>query len=307
MYMKKYWRATACLILCAALAVCLTAAGTIRQATAEALSLCARSVVPATFPFLVISSWLVKLGFGELAAPWLAGLTEPLFRVPGVGSSALLLGMTAGYPIGAGTAAELYRDGSLSRDEAERLLTFCNTGNPAFFISVLGSKLFGSIRVGLYLWLIHLFSALLTGLLLRGSDRHLQRSVPLHTQPFRAVSLAGSFVAAVRSALTTQVTVCAFVTFFYVAARPLAAAGGLTGAVLVGLTELYSLVPLLSADRGSFILASVMTAWGGLSVLCQTAAVLEESALPLTPCLRGKLVQSLLSGLLAALLSNYVL
>ena len=307
MCMKKRWRATACFFLCSALAICLAEAGAVRQAAADALSLCARSVVPATFPFLVVSAWLVKLGFGELAAPWLAGLMEPLFRVSGAGSSALLLGMTAGYPIGAGAAAELYREGSLSRSEAERLLTFCNTGNPVFFISVLGSGVFGSVRTGLYLWLIHLLSALLTGLLLRGRGGSGRLRQSLRTQPFRAVSLAGSFVAAVRSALTTQVNVCAFVTFFYVAARPLAAAGGPFSTVLVGLTELYSLVPLLAADRFSFVLASVMTAWGGLSVLCQTAAVLEDSGLPLAPCLRGKLVQSLLSGALAALLCGRVI
>ena len=300
--MKKRWRAAACLILCASMAACLAEAGAVRDAAAEALSLCVRSVVPATFPFLVVSAWLVRLGVGELTAPWLAGLMEPLFRVPGAGSSALLLGMTAGYPIGAASAAELYREGSLSRSEAERLLTFCNTGNPVFFISVLGSGVFGSVRTGLYLWLIHLLSALLTGLFLRGSETSAERQHPPAAAPIRAVSLAGSFVAAVRSALTTQVTVCAYVTFFYVAVRPLASLGGRIGAVLVGSTELYSLVPLLTADGFGFVLASVMAAWGGLSVLCQTAAVLEESGLPLTPCLRGKLLQSLLSGILAVLL-----
>ena len=300
--MKKRWRAAACLILCAAMAVCLAEAGAVRDAAAEALSLCVRSVVPATFPFLVVSAWLVRLGFGELTAPWLAGLMEPLFRVPGAGSSALLLGMPAGYPIGAASAAELYREGSLSRSEAERLLTFCNTGNPVFFISVLGSGVFGSVRTGLYLWLIHLLSALLTGLFLRGSGTSAERQYPPTAAPIRAVSLASSFVAAVRSALTTQVTVCAYVTFFYVAVRPLASLDGRIGAVLVGSTELYSLVPLLTADGFGFVLASVMAAWGGLSVLCQTAAVLEESGLPLTPCLRGKLLQSLLSGILAVLL-----
>ena len=289
------------------MAVCLAEAGAVRDAAAEALSLCVRSVVPATFPFLVVSAWLVRLGFGELTAPWLAGLMEPLFRVPGAGSSALLLGMTAGYPIGAASAAELYREGSLSRSEAERLLTFCNTGNPVFFISVLGSGVFGSVRTGLYLWLIHLLSALLTGLFLRGSETSAERQHPPASAPIRAVSLAGSFVAAVRSALTTQVTVCAYVTFFYVAARPLAAAGGLAGAALVGLTELYSFVPLLTTDCFGFILASVMTARGGLSVLCQTAAVLEDSGLPLRPCLAGKALHGALSAPLAAVLAGYVL
>ncbi|MFR0770562.1 MAG: hypothetical protein ACLSHO_14075 [Dysosmobacter sp.] len=76
-----------------------------------------------------------------------------------------------GYPIGARTAAELYASGDLTRQEAERLLTFCNNSNPVFLISVLGVGVFGSVRAGLWLWLIHVCAALLTGLLFRGLGR----------------------------------------------------------------------------------------------------------------------------------------
>ena len=91
----------------------------------------------------------------------MAGLTAPLFRLPGCAGSALLLGLVGGYPIGARTAAELYTSGALTRQEAERLLTFCNNSNPVFLVSVLGSGVFGSVRTGLWLWLIHVCSALL--------------------------------------------------------------------------------------------------------------------------------------------------
>ena len=120
--MKTRWRMIASLLLCGVLVWFLADAGQVRQDVSAALALCARSVIPALFPFLVVSTLLLRLGFGELAAPWLAGLIEPLFRVDGVGSSALLLGLVGGYPIGPRTTAELYRQGALRRDEAERLL-----------------------------------------------------------------------------------------------------------------------------------------------------------------------------------------
>ena len=120
--MRMRWRAAACLALSGVLVLFLAEAGFVRAAAAEALSLCAGSVIPALFPFLVVSSLLLSLGLGELLSPMLAGLMEPLFRVDGVGSSALLLGLVGGYPIGAKTAADLYRGGRLSRPEAERLL-----------------------------------------------------------------------------------------------------------------------------------------------------------------------------------------
>ena len=304
--MRMRWRAAAYLALGGVLVLFLAEAGFVRAAAAEALSLCARSVIPALFPFLVVSSLLLSLGLGELLSPMLAGLMEPLFRVDGVGSSALLLGLVGGYPIGAKTAADLYRGGRLSRPEAERLLAFCNNSNPVFLISVLGEGVFGSVRAGVWLWLIHLLSALLTGLLFRNHGGPARRQAG-GTAAFQAVSLPAAFVAAVRESLSGMLSVCAFVTFFYVLARPLASLGGWLGPVLVGLTELFSLTPLLRPDRFGFILASAMAGWGGLSVLCQTAAVLEGSGLRLQSCAAGKAVQGLLAGLLAALLAGYAL
>lgn len=306
MYMRIRWRAAACLILCGVLAWFLLEAGAIRSAAGEALSLCARSVVPALFPFLVVSSLLLKLGFGELAAPWLAGLMEPLFRVPGCGSAAWLLGLIGGYPIGAKTAADLYREGLVSQEEGERLLAFCNNANPVFLISVLGVGVFGSVRTGVWLWLIHVLSSLLTGLRLRGNKKSIGRQRPSSRITFQSISFPAAFVSAVRESLSGMLSVCAFVTFFYVLARPMAALGGRLGPLLVGLTELFSLTPLLTADRFGFALASAAAGWGGLSVLCQTAAVLEDSGLRLRSVLVGKAVQGLLSALLAALLAGYV-
>ena len=297
----------ACLVLCAVLTWFLADAGAVRQGVSEALALCAGTVVPALFPFMAASSLLVSLGFGELAAPWLAGLMEPLFRVPGAGSAALLLGLVGGYPIGARTAADLYRQGLVTRQEAERLLAFCNNSNPVFLISVLGAGVFGSVRTGVWLWLIHVLSALLTGLVFRGSGSSSARQDPARRPPFRAVRLAPALVEAVRSSVTGILSVCGFVVFFYVLVRPLAALGGPLGAVLTGLTELFSLTPLLTPDRLGFLLAAGAAGWGGLSVLCQTLAVLEGSGLSPRSCLLGKAVQGLISLALAAALAGHVL
>lgn len=303
--MKRYRNTLLCLFLCGILIWFLADAEHIRASTAEALSLCARSVIPSLFPFLVVSSLLISLGFGEWISPYLAGLMTPLFRLPGLASSALLLGLVGGYPIGAQTAASLYQNKLLTREEAERLLAFCNNSNPVFLISVLGVGIFGSVRTGVWLWLIHVASALLVGLLFRGgSSNSTQRRPPGAAAP-RSVSFSSAFVSAVRGAATGMLSVCAFVTLFYVLAVPLARWKG--GPLLVGLLELFSLTPLLTPDRFGFLLASGCVGWGGVSVLCQTAAVLERSGLSLRPCILGKLVQGLLSALLAAALSAYIL
>ena len=232
---------------------------------------------------------------------------EEMEALAGAGSAALVLGLVGGYPIGAKTAADLYRENLVSREEAERLLAFCNNSNPVFLISVLGVGVFGSVRAGVWLWLIHVLSALLTGLVFRGSGKSASRQELTRHPPFQAVSFAEAFTGAVRSSLAGILSVCAFVVFFYVLAQPLTAMGGRLGAVLVAALELFSLTPLLTADAFGFLLAAAAAGWGGLSVLCQTLAVLEGSGLRLRNCFLGKVVQSAFSLLLAALLVGYVL
>ena len=173
---------------------------------------------------------------------------------------------------------------------------------------MLGLGVFGSVRVGIWLWLIHLLSALLTGLCFRhyqtgpAGPRNVTRSSPFHT-----VSFSSALVESVRSACSGMLSVCAFVLFFYVLARPLSSLPFPLGPALVGATELFSLPPLLTADRFGFVLSAAASGWGGLSVLCQTAAVLEGSGLSPRPCVLGKAVQGLFSLGLALLLSSYVL
>ena len=268
----------------------------VKAAAGEALALCAGTVIPALFPFLAVSGLAMALGLGEWLSPALRGLMGPLYRLPGTAAAPLVLGLLGGYPIGARTAAELYREGALTRDEAERLLTFCNNANPAFFLSVLGAGVFGSVRIGVWLWLIHVASALLTGLVFRGRDVPARRAPP---QRRDAPSFTAAVVSSVTAAAGGMVSICALVVLVYVRAGPFRALGGPLGAALTGALELFSLTPLLPPSRGGFLLASICAGWGGACVLCQTAAAVDGTGRSVGRGAAGKAVQALFSAVLA--------
>ena len=80
--------------------------------------------------------------FASLLSP----LMRPLFSLSGAGASALALGLCGGYPVGARTAAALVENGSLPREEGERLLAFCNNAGPGFLLGVCGAGVFSSAR-----------------------------------------------------------------------------------------------------------------------------------------------------------------
>lgn len=273
-------------------------------AAGEGLALCAGSVIPALFPFLAVSSMLMSMGLGEFLAAPLSGLMA-LYGLPGEAAAAPVLGLIGGYPIGARTAAQLYRDGTLTREEAEHLLAFCSNANPAFLITVLGVGCFGSLRAGVWLWIIHIAAALTAGLLVGrckpGAAARARRPV------FRTARFADAFTGGVQSALRGTLNVCAFVVFFRVISLPLRRIGGTAGALLAGAAELFSAAGMLPQGRTGFVLAAGLAGWGGLSVLCQTAALLSDSGLSLRHHLHGKLLQGSLSAGLAAVLAGYVM
>ena len=88
MRMKRRIRTDVCLILCGILVWLLADARQLRLEAAKALTLCAGTVIPALFPFMVITGLLVRLGFGQWLAPDMAGLMASLFRLPGCAGSA---------------------------------------------------------------------------------------------------------------------------------------------------------------------------------------------------------------------------
>ncbi|MGM9618465.1 MAG: nucleoside recognition domain-containing protein [Oscillospiraceae bacterium] len=264
---------------------------------AEGTALCFGSVLPSLFPFFVLSSLLLSLGVSETLGRLLSPLMTALFGLSGSGAGAFALGLIGGYPSGARAVSELYENHLCSREEAERLLGFCNNCGPAFLLSFVGAERFGSAAVGLQLYLIHVLAALLTGLLLR--PRKSCAPSAFHALPRKRLPFSAAFVDAVQSGFSAFLSVCGFVLLFSVLLRPVKLLGG--GPLLLGLIELFSGASALPATAAGFVLAAFLTGWGGLSVHAQSMAFFVPAGLSGRWYFPGKALQAVLSAALAAL------
>ena len=272
------------------------------EAAREALSLCAQTLIPTLFPFFVLSSLAVSCGEAVVSS-LLRPLMRPLFSLSGSAGGALALGLLGGYPVGARTAGELYREGALSRREAERLLAFCNNSGPGFILGFCGAGIFQNSRAGIYLYLVHTAAALLTGLFLRRgrAETETKRLVKKPQSFFLA------FPAAVTSSFAAMLNVCAFVVLFMVLLRllsllpPLAALGVLPRSCLFGFLELTNGIAALPPTKAGFVACAAILGWGGMSVHAQALAVLEGTGLSTRQYFLGKALHALLSIPLALL------
>ena len=260
------------------------------QAVRDALALCVQSVIPALFPFFVVSSLFIDLGCAAVLGRSLAPIMRRLFGVSGAGGTAFLLGIIGGYPVGGRTAGELYRSGQCEREECERLLAFCNNAGPSFILGIAGLGCFGSVRVGAWLYLIHVGAAVMVGLLFRSTSRQMGRPEKTETPRW-----ADALIEAVRGGAMSMVNICAFVVFFLVILRLFSRFTGIQHGAILGIVEMTNGILRLANDRRGFIWAAGLLGWGGLSVHCQTAAVLSGSGLSLKRYFIGKALQAAIS------------
>ena len=122
---------------------------------ADGIELCVRTVIPALFPFFVLSSALLH---GAVPFHVLEKAAVSVYGLPRGTGSLVLPCFLGGYPVGAQSVHQMYTEGLLAKSEAERLLAFCNNAGPAFVFGVIG-QMFPKVWMPWAMWGIHLTGA----------------------------------------------------------------------------------------------------------------------------------------------------
>ena len=267
------------------------------NAVQNGLQLCFCTVIPSLFPFFVVVSLLLQLGLADYLQGICAPVMRPLFRMRGICVLPLLAGLLGGYPSGAKTAAELYHQGQISRQEAEMLLGFCDNCGPAFILGYVGAGVLRNQRAGVWLFGIHILSALLTGAVLCRVQKDRGPGMLRNNLPVKPVTFPQALTGSVSGALTSTLNICAFVVLFRVLAALLPAQ--IPGAALGGL-EMVTGIAALEPGQAGFIAAAAIVGWGGVSVHCQAMSVTAPEGLSFRWHWAGKAMQAGFSALLAA-------
>ena len=267
------------------------------------LDICAKTVVPSLFPFMVLSELLVSGNATSLIAPLLSRAARALFGISGEGAAAMAMGLFCGFPIGAKSAVSLYKQGRIDRSELTRLLTFSNNPSSAFLISAVGTSMFNSRSLGILLFAVSTLSALTVGIV----GKYVKVKSPDKSELF--IKLSGKdksgvekFTSAITSSAISIVYVCAFVVFFSTLVGVLehslsaSALPNSAAALLFGFFELTggmwqaSQIP----EYGIFIAAAI-AGWSGLSVHFQIMSICSGCGVSFKPYILAKLSTGLLN------------
>ncbi len=258
----------------AAFVICLFESDTLARGCRRYLLLCGERVVPSLFVFSVLGALIAANGvIGKICR-----------RAPGFGTElgVLLLGLCGGVPLGAITAVELYKNGGLSKGQAEYLCTFSCTPSLSFIIGYTGSVL-GSSALGIKLGGLTVLSAVVTmlvfkPLMLKKKERRLTPAVTANKK---------SFSKTISDSVTGIAVLCGCVIFFGSIAELLPPGLG-------GLLELTAgIANCKTAASAAFLLG-----FTGVSIICQVATVCKNE-LSVLPCVAAKIFQGTFMGIFA--------
>ncbi len=299
---KRQWRTLGILLLFAVVALLLLLfPRAVAGGISRGLSICSSVLIPALFPFLVLSGTIVRSGMTQGIGNRLEPVTRFLFGLPGCCATGILIAFLGGYPAGASAIGDLVRCGQLEKEDAKRMLRFCVNGGPAFLVSAVGAGLMNSAAFGWLLLAAHWGSSLLMGIL--GAKR--KESLRTVCSTTHKTSLSVAFVEAVTGACGTMLTMCGFVVVF----ATLLALGDVLIQNPVITTAFACLLEVncgcLAAvewpSLAPFLLGCTV-GFGGLCVHCQAAAQLHGTGVMSSSFFLSRTAHALLTGLFTVLL-----
>ena len=275
-------------------------------AAANGLILWYENILPALLPFTIFSNILIQSGYLDDMIRAASPLLSRMFFQHPQAAYPIISGFLFGFPIGSKTTADLMREGKLTIQEANILCAMCNNISPVFVGSYL---LISSLEIYHMTWITYAIldlPPLISGLFLRSRQKACcgkKKSASRSNLNFQIID------AGIMNGFETLLKLGGYIMLFSLMAQMCVRVAGKNELLLMcltGFTEITNGIHVI-AQSISYPLAFKypmiigFTAFGGLSGFAQTASMVKETGISMRFYLAFRLVQTIISTLLAFL------
>lgn len=262
---------------------------TASAAVIRGMQLFVTKLIPVLFPYMVLSRFFVTYQ-----------LLAPLGSLTGLGKengTVFFLGQLCGYPMGAKMTREMVQQGRLDPGAAAMLCAFSSGASPAFLLHSVGGDLWHSTGYGVFLLVAQLTIGWLGTRLWQRRD-HTGLSIqppPQATPPFARI-FCDAVVDSTQQTLFIGGYIVSFTLLVAIAAPLLPEKLSPLFAAILEFSTGTRLAAGMGGLAGLFC-TGFAVGFGGLSVLAQTACLLEDTGVSLRPYVLWKLSCGVLMGL----------
>lgn len=275
-----------------------------------------KSILPTTFPFIVICNLLIYYDGISLYSKFLSPLICKPLGLSKNCSFPIVASILCGYPLGAKYCVDLYSMGYLDKDEYERLLNIASNVGPLFLIGSVGGTLLNNISLGYILLLGSYLSIIFIGFITKKKRNHIKSSSPEYSK-YETINFGTSIKNAIQNGINTTLSIGGFIiifsviisliknnTYFYCSFEKLETIFKLPIGTLYSLflgsiemTNGCSIVSILSLPLAiKLSIISFLCSFSGLAVIAQVSSFVSETKINYNKYVFFKLIQGIFSS-----------
>lgn len=268
----------------------------------KGISLWLSDVLPAMLPFFICVNFLNSIGV-------IRYLPRSIFP--------FVMSVLSGYPMGAKIVGDMFRSGSIDKQEAKRLLSFCSTSGPVFIIGAVGVGMLGSHEAGIIAAVAHYLGAVCNGVIFSMIYPRKIRTGEMENTVISG-NLVENFTDSIFYAFRSLSIILAYIVMFMFLTDMQEQAGifdlvtsGIGSSLMRGLFEMTVGCSFLEAAslplKYRCMLAAVIISWGGLSIIGQSVSMLAGTKISVFYLILIKITHSFFAGIIALFIGGLVL
>jgi len=280
------------------------------HAAGNGLILWFEQVLPSLLPFAILSNIIIASDILPSLVKNIIPLIQKLIPVSTSGAFVLLSGFLFGFPMGSKNCARLLLDGKMEQSEAEVLFIITNNMSPVFIQNyILGQQLRMPQYFGWSILILYLPPLLLGRTLLRQSKNNKN----IHKKSASRSKINFQIVdAGIMNGFETLTKIGGYIMIFSILASCflLLPIPYYIKTCCIGVVELTNGIHFLSTTvlnpESKYVLAMIFTAFGGLSGIAQTSAMIKDTGLSIKKYVFWKLILCIITGILSFLIIQAV-
>lgn len=260
------------------------------------------TLVPSMFPMIILSDILISYNSFSIMPKFITDLISKIFNISKNATTIFMLSLISGFPTNAITINKAINNNTISIDEGNHLLLFCNFANPLFILETVGSFYLKNNTFAIIILISHVLSNIVIGFIFRKKNNPKNNYIPMTSKSQKFGDVLSNSIS---KSVNTLLFIAGTVTLFLILTTLITHIINLNTTftlIIKGLLEMTMSLSYLSSLNISNILkvtiATIIISFSGLSIHLQVYSSFDGN-IKYENYLKGRIYQSLLSGLIS--------
>ena len=267
-----------------------------------ALNMWVKNLIPALFPFFIISDILINYNIVIYIPKAIRVFLKKIFNINDNLLTIFILSMISGFPSNARNARTLYDKGLINVTEANHILIFSHFANPVFILTIVGLFFLNNKRIGIILLLTHYISNIILGICFRKNN--IFNDITINSMSFKN-NFSIIFINSVKRAIDTILLICGILVIFLMLSAIIINIFDFNDyniMIVKGIFEITIGIEALGrldiAMKYKAVISSMFLAFGGISVHMQVISQITDTKIRYIYFLMGRMYQMIIAGIL---------